>query len=922
MKKLFFFKSSACSSGSNIGTPPKPTEKQVVWENLSDDGMNNEAHGNAEDYTQSHKDLFSKSRKQVPDSPRSSNRTVGRSLSSSAIQFNDPSRSPSSSIASDPHHQFEHSSHFQALNSGKQKRDKPTQLAVSSIQNSNGHERPGSACSSTCSSNTSRKTVDCYIDGEQQPEQSRLGNNSRRNYTRQGSYAMKLPPKIQHTAPNSPTARVKDKLRSNSLSEAQLNRLHFSSLDWTENGFGNQSPRSLAKNVIDRLSQSRDLDNPITIEDIYARSVNGHNSSSLDDSLPKSCFSNEPYKMKNDYHDNSEGLGSEGPEEDVDAELMRKSKEAEERVIVLSKKFERENFFTDGLFDMPTLIQTIRNLAEEKISLAVEVSTNLRSQVADRISAREELRRVKAEQEFRARRLENEKNEMQSALEKELDRRSSDWSTKLEKYQLEEQRLRERVRELAEQNVSLQREISSLSEREMESKSVVTYTDQQLKELTEKTEEMKEEILDLRQNLFELQEKYKITEENRDCIRRSFDEKDKECKELHKSITRLLRTCSEQEKTITGLQDGFSEDFQKNQSSEMIDKHVAKMHMEQMRLTRVELALRKELESCKFEADSLRHENIILLNRLKVDGEECIPAAFKLDKELWARICCLQDQGLMMLNESTYLCSDLLEFIKKKGGHLCQNTQLDIKFIENGLDGQFIIEAETKIQGLKSGTEGLTRSLQMMSSLLKDKSSPLTSKFQPEFIDGDNLAKLTDQSSEDIIRTELKAESLVTSLFREKLYSKELEVEQMQAELATAVRGNDILRSEVQNTLDNLSSVKHKLKDLELQMLKKDDTINCLQSDLQEAMGELNMVRGILPQVSAEKDLMWEKVKEYNEQNILLNSELTELKKKIETLDEDILVKEGQITILKDYLDIKPSDILGNPDSMHGFLLS
>ncbi|OIV91243.1 hypothetical protein TanjilG_30465 [Lupinus angustifolius] len=911
MKKLFFFKSSASSSGSNHETPPKSTEKQVVWENLPDDGMNNEAHAKAEDYIQSHEDLFSKSLKQVPDSPRSSRHPVFTW-----------SRSLSSPLPSDPHHKFEHSSHCQVLNSGKQKQDKPTQLAVPSIQNSNGHERPGSTSSSTCSSNTSRKTVDCYIDGEQQPEGSRLRNNSHRYNTRHGSYGMKLPPKIQHTAPNSPTGGVKDKRRAHSFREAKVNRHHFSSLDWTENGFGHESPRSLAKNVIERLSQSHDLDNPITIEDIYARSVNEHDGSNLDDSLSKSCVSNEPYIMKNDYHDNSEGFGCEEPKQDVDAELMRKSKEAEERVIVLSKKFERENFFPDGFYDMPTLIQTIRNLAEEKISLAVEVSTNLRSHVADRISAREELRHVKAEQEFRTRRLENEKNEMQSALEKELDRRSSDWSTKLEKYQLEEQRLRERVRELAEQNVSLQREVSSLSEREMESKSVVTYTDQQLKELTERTEGMKEEILDLRQNLLELQEKYKITEENRDCIRRSFDEKDKECKELHKSLTRLLRTCSEQEKTITGLQDGFSEDFQKNQSSEMIDKHVAKMHMEQMRLTGVELGLRKELESCKFEADSLRHENIILLNRLKVDGKECIPATFKLDKELWARVCCLQNQGLMMLNESTYLCSDLLEFIKRKGGHLHQNIQLDIKFIENGLDGQFIIESETKIHGLKSGTEGLTRSLQMMSSLLKDKSSPLTSKFQPEFIDGDNLAKLNDQSSEDIIRTELKAECLVTSLFREKLYSKELEVEQMQAELATAVRGNDILRSEVQNTLDNLSSVKHKLKDLELQMLKKDDTINCLQSNLQEAVSELNMMRGILPQVSEEKDLMWEKVKEYNEQNMLLKSELTELKKKIETLDEDILVKEGQITILKDSLDIKPFDLLGNPDSMHGFLLS
>ncbi|XP_061357941.1 uncharacterized protein LOC133302214 [Gastrolobium bilobum] len=907
MKKLFFFKSSASSSGSNNGTPPKTTNKQVSWDNFSDSGMNNQAHGKSEDYFQSPKGLFSKSRKQVSDSQSSCGDPGlrrSRSLSSGAYQFKDPNRSPSSSIASDPYHQFEHLSH---------------------------HEPSGN--SSTSSSNVSSKIVDRYIDGEQQPEESRPRNNSQRNNTRHGNYGTKLPPKIQHTAPNSPTDGVKDKPRTHSFREAKVTRL--SSRDWTENGFGHESPRSLAKNVIERLSRTCDIsktssknfdvDNPITIHDIYARSANGRYDSDLDDAVPKSYFLDEPYRMTNGYHDmngSCEGLSSDEAAGDADSELMRRSKEAEERVILLSKKLERQSFFPDGGYDVPTLIQTIRNLVEEKISLALEVSTHLRSQISDRTSAREELRRVKEEVEFRTQRLEKEKNEMQSALEKELDRRSSDWSFKLEKYQLEEQRLRERVRELAEQNVSLQREVSTFSEREMESKSAMTYTDQQLKGVTEKTEKMKEEILDLQQNLLELQEKCKIAEENRDSIRRNFVEKEKECKELQKSLTRLLRTCSEQEKTITGLRGCFNEDLHKNQSMESFDKHIAKMQMEQMRLTGVELALRRELESYRFEADSLRHENIILLDRLKGDGKECVAATYKLDKELWARICCLQNQGLTMLNESTYLCSKLLEFMKGKGGHPRQNIQLDLEVIGNGLDGQFIVESETKIQRLKSGTEGLTRSLQMMSSLLKEKSNPLTSKYQSECIDADILAKLNEQSSEDIIRTELKAECLVTSLLKEKLYSKELEVEQMQAELATAVRGNDILRSEVQNTLDNLSSVTHKLKDLELQILKKDESISCLQNDLQQTTRELTIAKGILDKVSKERDLMWEEVKKFNEQNMLLNSEVNALKKKIEALDEDILVKEGQITILKDSLGQKPFDLLGSPESMHEFLLS
>lgn len=87
-------------------------------------------------------------------------------------------------------------------------------------------------------------------------------------------------------------------------------------------------------------------------------------------------------------------------------------------------------------------------------------------------------------------------------------------------------------------------------------------------------------------------------------------------------------------------------------------------------------------------------------------------------------------------------------------------------------------------------------------------------------------------------------------------------------------------------------------------------------------MKELSILRGILPKVSEERDLMWEEVKQYSEKNMLLNSEIEVLKKKIETLDEDILLKEGQITILKDTLSNNKSfNLLGSPDLTREFLL-
>ncbi|GMH13335.1 hypothetical protein Nepgr_015176 [Nepenthes gracilis] len=493
----------------------------------------------------------------------------------------------------------------------------------------------------------------------------------------------------------------------------------------------------------------------------------------------------------------------------------------------------------------------------------------------------------------------------------ELDRRSTDWSFKLEGYEAEERKLRERVRELAEQNVSLQRELSSFKEKETERR----FSEEQIKDLTARMDMARVENQDLRQQMFELQEKYKAAEEDIDCIKRNIEEKEEECKDLHRSITRLLRTCSEQEKTIDGLR-GVGELIQQKQPRENSDKLVKQLQMEQIRLTGVEQALRREVDSYKREVDALRHENINLLNRLKGCGKEGGSLMFKLDQELLTCLNCLQKQASPLLDDSIHLCSQLLEFSKGRAQNVDMKDRIEVK--RNCLAGQFIIESEMKIQGFRRGTESMVRSLEVISSVLHEKSHFVASDPQSPIQEGKESCHVNGQRLHDVTRSKLKAEMLLTSLLREKLYAKDLQVEQLEAELATAVRGNDILRCEIQNAVDTASCLSHKMKDLELQVIKKDEKINQLQSDLQECTKELSIATGILPKVAEERDLMWEKVKQYSETNMLLSSEVNVLKKKIEVLDEDILLKEGQITILKDTLG-KPFELLASPDCTNEF---
>ncbi|XP_076898189.1 uncharacterized protein LOC143551693 [Bidens hawaiensis] len=806
MKKLFFFKSSTSNNATNNQASSQSKDKQPQSDNSIGDGL-----------LRARK---SRSKKPTSEDHNQQDQTSpflrrSRSYSSGAFLDGRLPRtqidSPCSSSSNITQKQTASRSSRRAMTPERPSRSKWFQYATVDAAPKTekltfaGVDNLSSESSSYCSN----KVLDRYIDGEQHQElTSRPINTSPRG--------VQKPPRVQYAAPASPTGcGPTQRPRSHSFRDPNReSKLYMSTRDWVENAAAHESPRKLAKQVVERLSQSRvlprvdskefDHDIPITLEDIYGGTQN---------CLPR-----------------------DGPVEEM-------------------------NYRFDD--------DCNRVLDYEEPEDADEITL------------------LKAELDSRTRKLEKERNELQLTLEKELDRRSTEWSMKLEKCKTEEHRLRERVRELAEQNVSLQREVSVLGEKELDNQSRVKHSSKQVKDLTMKMDELVKENQKLNQNLSELKDKYIAAEEDRDLCKTNFESKDKECKELHKAVTRLLRTTNEQDRTIEGLHEGFSKEmrnFNHNQQS--------KMQTELLRLTGVEQALRKEVESYRLEVENLRHENVNLLNRLKGNTKGGGFSSFKLDQELLNSIHCLQNQGTSLINDSMHLCQKLIENIKERA-------------LQNGLDSQFIMECDMKLQGFKRGSKSLTRSLQTVSDVQREKSCIGTSD---------------EQCSEDLVKSDLKAEALMTSLLREKLYSKEMDVERLEAELATAVRGNDILRCEVQNAMDNLSCITHKMKDLEIQLVKKDESIYHLQNSLQECKKELSVVNGILPKVSEERDMMWDEVKQYSENTMLLSSEIEMLKKKVEALDEDVLLKEGQITILKDAIG-KPFDLLSSPVTSKGFLV-
>ncbi|KAJ4979650.1 hypothetical protein NE237_010430 [Protea cynaroides] len=944
-------------SGNSNPDPSPPTSEKVFWETPWENGVNKQMHDKVPAPSGLRRSL----------SFSSADVYVGRRGERNLTHSTDPSKSPTSSNI--PPQISDFPARCRSLTPEKQqfkaksgdgdiirkaygvgKPDSPN--SSRSYHESSGNSSHSSdpvplKCGSTRLNHDSNKILDLYIDGEQKQERNLKNKNSlsRRKLKSNGNGGSGLPPRFQSSAPPSPTDG-KVSARSYLFGEMKETNIKHSTREWKKSDLGTESPQKNAKNVIEKLcklapqktkttSCGLNPEAPTPVEDIFEDYSGPYMHQNSDGLALKNCTSDGSCGSMNGFHtkeisgiqklncflgDDPGGLLAMQTEGNIDdTELQRKAKEAAERVLLLSEEVENESLLRDSGFSVSAIFQKIKNLTEERRNLALEVSAQLQSRIVERASANEALKVSKVELDCRTQQLEKEKKELQSRLDRELDRRSRDWSFKLEKYQSEERRLRKRVSELAEKNISLQREVSALNGRNMERNTQITDSELHLKELMERVAEAREENQELRQTLLELQDRVQAAEADRNCIQRSYKEKEKETKELQKAVTRLQRTCSEQEKTIGGLQQGLVEEIEKKQSSEKFDNNFSKLQMEQVRLIGVKQSLRREVESYRLEVESLRHENINLLDRLRATGNDGASLYFKLDQELLARVEFLQKQGLSLLSECSQFCVKLLQFIKGKPVKTMEAVSDTEQESRNGLDVYFVVEADMKVQSFQRAIENMRRSLQTIAEVLHKKSNSMSLESQSQCKEGGRFGNGC--GLEDDIESKLKAETLLTSVLKEKLYSKELEIEQLQAEVATVVSGHEILRCGVQSALDGLSCVTHKMTELELQMLRKDESINQLKGNLQDCTKELTITKGILPKVSEERDLMWEEVKQYSEKNMLLNSEVNLLKKKIEALDEDILLKEGQITILKDSLDSKSFDLLYSPNSMKEFAI-
>ncbi|XP_042399034.1 myosin-11-like isoform X2 [Zingiber officinale] len=727
----------------------------------------------------------------------------------------------------------------------------------------------------------------------------------------------------------------KENTRNHSFRETSPIPHHHSTRDWTNDDFKLASPSRQTRNAEKlchafsaKVNKTQDYDSRTitSIEELH--------DGMSQPSLSSNCFSELHVPETTSYEDvedycadellNVQGqkglledaitdarfidmISNKTKEDIADEELQRKVKELEEKFMLLSDETPETLICRAKNSNLTAVLQIIHNINEDRKCLTLELSSQIKSRLSERYSTEERFRQWKTELGTRTRRLEKEKTDIQSSLEIELDQRENDWLLKFENFEAEEQRLRDRVRELAEQNVSLQREISLLKTSEVDAQSRIMNSEKQINEMTASLEDMRIGNADLLQSVSELQGKHRGAEEDLDHLRGCYKEKQEENKELHKAVVKLQRICSEQERTMSGLRQGLNEELCKKaiENGDEIDR----LKMEQLRLTGIEQMLRKEIESCRLEMESIGHENISLLERLQITNNCYGYSFFKLDQELRSRVESLQMHGLSLLDNSSCFLGELLEFIKCK-----RYDQVASMNFERIPVDDFILKYHT----LKRGIENLRRNLQATMVALDDKSN--LEELQRQTKEQSKMKRLKSHVTEDEMLLNIRAEAILSRLLKENLFSRELEYEQLQADFARSIRARDVLQNANQRLQDEVSCLSHKMKDLELQILKKDETIAQLHQEIQTSMTDLNAVQSMLQTVSTENNELWEEVKRLRKTNMVLENEIVSLRKKIESLEEDILLKEGQICILKDSLE-KPFDTLYTTKGMKEFIL-
>ncbi|MCO5599352.1 hypothetical protein L7F22_053453 [Adiantum nelumboides] len=505
----------------------------------------------------------------------------------------------------------------------------------------------------------------------------------------------------------------------------------------------------------------------------------------------------------------------------------------------------------DGGFEYDTLEihidvlrKEFRKHIEDKKDLALKMAAELRARLLERVQAEEVLKRVMLETESKVRTMEREQVEMKSRFQEEIEESDSQWTSKYEKLRSKEKRLSERLKVILEEKVELHKELSALTIKKNTLVEEVQKYQVCVKEFKAKAEESSQEAVKIRKLLEESLRRSserggegKATEEDISALARQYRHKDREVMEKQKAVNKLQKLCKEQEKTIAGLRFALGEQAD-NAQLHGKGEFFVKLQRELVRLSGIEQGLRKEVESYKAEALAAKRENATLVERLGTIMRKLGNVAIRL----------ADSDGI----DPDHVPSRTAKAYNRQ-------EQGGIMRVEEIGDGQ---EDDLDLRASNSNGE--------MAIVLLGRSP-----------------KSANTNALDVVTKGFKM-SDVHDLIASRLeshYEEKEELEKLQEDFRILGHTKDRLQEEASNLHSALSLTNRRIHELETQLASKEEELGSMEE-------ELGRVREQKDDVQKEADFM-------GREAIQLSAQVDRLRRKIEKLDEDVMVKDGQLSILR-----------------------
>ncbi|KAI5068541.1 hypothetical protein GOP47_0016886 [Adiantum capillus-veneris] len=504
----------------------------------------------------------------------------------------------------------------------------------------------------------------------------------------------------------------------------------------------------------------------------------------------------------------------------------------------------------DGDFEYDTLEihidvlrKEFRKHIEDKKDLALKMAAELRARLLERVRAEEMLKKTRVETENKVRMMEREVVEMKSRFQEEMEESEMQWTSKLEKLRSKEKRLSERLKEILEEKVELHKEVSALTTKKDALLEEVQGYQESIKEFKAEAEESSQEAVKLRKLLEESMKRLserdgqgKATEEDGNTLGRKYRHKEREVMEKQKAVSKLQKLCKEQDKTIAGLRFALGEQANSAQLQGKGEFFV-KLQRELVRLSGIEQGLRKEVDSYKTEVVAAKRENAILVDRLGTIMRKLGNVAIRLAD------------------------SDSLdpEHPSREAKSCNQQDNAGIMRVEEINDEQ---EAEFDLRTSNGNDD-------MAIVLLGHSSNSASSNLLDVVAKGSKMSEVHD---------------LITSRLESHCEERE-DLEKLQEDVQILVHTKDRLQEEASNLHSALSLTNRRVHELETELASKE--------------GELGGMKEELGRVQEQRDNVQKEADFMGREAIRLSTQVDRLRRKIERLDEDVMLKDGQLSILR-----------------------